>query len=96
MTQLAEVAVNSPVKKPALCPSRDAMGRVSSSAPARMITAKEAATMRVALRLLPRTNQSRSQRAHLLSTVGSSSMWKSFDAEKHAEEGGSSGMLLRC
>ena len=72
VTQLEEVAVNNPVKKPALCPSREATGRVSSRAPTRMMMAKEAATIRVALRLRPRTNPFRSQRAHRFSTVRSS------------------------
>ena len=72
VTQVEEVAVNNPVKKPALCPSREAMGRVSSRAPTRMMMAKEAATIRVALRLRPRTNPFRSQRAHRFSTVRSS------------------------
>ena len=66
VTQVDEVAVNSPVKNPALCPSREAMGRVSSSAPIRIIAAKEPATMRVALRLRLRIKLSRSQSAHFL------------------------------
>ena len=66
VTQVEEVAVNSPVKNPALCPSREAMGRVSSSAPIRIIAAKEPATIRVALRLRLRIKLSRSQSAHFL------------------------------
>ena len=65
VTQVEEVAVNSPVKNPALCPSREAMGRVSSSARIQNSpAAKEPATIRVALRLRLRIKLSRSQSAH--------------------------------
>jgi len=40
VTQVAEVAVNSASKKAAPCPSRVEMGRVSSSAPAKISSAK--------------------------------------------------------
>ena len=45
VTQVAEVAVNSASKKPTLIPLREAMGRVSSSAPSRMMHPKDAATL---------------------------------------------------
>ena len=66
VTQEEDVAVNSAVNTPALCPSREAAGSVSSSVPARMIRAKEPATRRVALRLRLRIRRSRSQRAIFL------------------------------
>ena len=90
VTQVEEVAVKRAVKKPALCPSREAMGRVSSSAPTRIMMAKDAATMRVALRLRFRMKISRSQSANLLITAGPPRSCISpgdtlFYAEKHTE-----------
>ena len=69
VTQVAEVAVNSPVKNPALSPPREAMGRVSSSAPARIIIPKEAATIRVAFRLRRRMSRPRSHRVKILTNA---------------------------
>lgn len=65
MTQVEEVAVNSPVKNPALCPSRR-RGQGQQRSPDQNNRREGAATMRVALRLRLRIKLSRSQSAHFL------------------------------
>ena len=62
VTQVAEVAVKKALKSPALSPLRAAMGRDSRRVPTKMITAKEPATNRVALRLRKRIKWSRIKR----------------------------------
>ena len=54
VTQVAEVAVNSAGRSPQDTPSRDAAGRVSSSAPRRMIAANISATICVVAMCLGR------------------------------------------
>ena len=66
VTQVEEVAVKRQVRKSVHVPLLEEMGSISSSAPVRMITAKEMTTKRVELKLLRRIRKSRSQSAILL------------------------------